>query len=215
MSINKIPFIAKHEHLFSELEERRAELSFVQESFAHDLDRAMSPLGKRLDRIVDVTRSVLAKELGRVPSRDVFAEFVPVELAWVHSYHRLIAYYGCRVVDLSLNTHKDEIVLTLRWPGTAQPDVIIEIPAYLLSASEGDVAGDIRRLLKVKELREKILEADDAARHLTHMRAALKAMEERISELESGKTSDALYDELRNVPKSNLMRLKREARRRS
>lgn len=212
MSINKIPFIAKHAHLFSELEDRRAELSIAQASFAHDLDRVMSPLDKRLGRIVDVTRSVLAKELGRVPSRDVFAEFVPVELAWVHSYHSLIVYYDCRVVDLSLNPHKDEVVLTLRWPGMAQPDVTIEIPAYLLSASEGDVAGDIRRLLKVKELREKILEADEAARSLTQMRVALKAMEERISELESGEAADDLYNELRNVPKSNLMRLKRASR---
>lgn len=200
MSINKIPFIAKHEHLFSELEERRAELSIAQESFAHDLDRVMSPLDKRLGRIVDVTRSVLAKELGRVPSRDVFAEFVPVELAWVHSYHSLIVYYDCRVVDLSLNPHKNEVVLTLRWPGMVQADVIIEIPAYLLSASEGDVAGDIRRLLKVKSLREKTLEADEAAESLSQMREALKELRERIRKLESGEVSDDLYDERRNVP---------------
>lgn len=212
MSINNIPFITKNAHLFSELEERRTELSVAQASFSRDLGHAMAPIHKRLGRIVDVTRAVLAKELGRVPSRDVFSEFVPTDLAWVHSYHSLITYYHCSVVDLSIDVFKDEIVLTLRWPKMAQPDVIIRVPAYLLSASEGDVAGDIRRLLKVKALREKIRDADEAEASLSDIRETMKALQEQIAVLESKKRSEDLYDELKNAPKSNLMRLKRHSR---
>lgn len=231
MSINKIPFMSKHEHLFSELEDRRSELSAAQEAFGHDLDRVMSALDKRLWRIVHVTRAVLRKELGRVPSRDVFSDFVPSELAWVHPYHSLITYYGCRVVDLSVNTHEGKLVITLRWPKRDQSEgiietperlLIVEIPAHLLSASEGDVAGDIRRFLKLKDLRERILDTEKQAANLDEMRAAFKElseqateMSERISELESGEATKNLYDELRNAPQSNLMRLKQESRRRA